>query len=1060
MGRRYIRYIIGVVLVLSASHLGFGQAKQIISKISSNLNNTIILPTQDNSALIKTELKSQIDGRPVHFAKGVSVNITPETHGKWEEYNDSELQWHLIIQSPNAYSLNLGFNNFKLPESSLFYISNKSGSDIKGPFTEKDNKEHKEFWSPLVRGDEIYLILIVPFDKKEELQFNLTKVSHDYLDFSSAISGDCNLDVICGEEDGFEMVDQYRDIIRSVGAYHINGVATCTGALINNTRQDKTPYFLTADHCGVNSATDASIVVYWNYENSYCRELGSSDNSDEGDGSFDQFNMGSILRASGENTDFTLLELNSPVPDQFNPFYAGWNAEDVYPSEAICIHHPGVEEKRISFEFDQLTSNNSINYIYVSDWDIGTTEGGSSGSPLFNNSKQIIGQLRGGQAACTNDLFDRFGRMARSWLGNNTVSGSLKPWLDPDNTGVLFLDGFEGDFLPVLDLAIYDFCNSADGFLTLEVTTSNAYQNFINIEVEDLPNGVNLLEVSENITPGEIGEIRLEIPSTVEFGSYVIKVTTTDGMSEGTVTARLNIDNGSPSIVDLIFPQDEFSNASTSQNLEWSEENQTTYYQLEVSESEDFTSLVFQQDFADSTTGVVTGLEEESTYFWRVKTINTCGESDWSEVFSFTTSSLFCLSFKSEGPPLELPEAGLNTINSDIFIDYPLVVDDVNILNLDISHTYISDLDIVLYAPDNQGTSILMQSPCDNHEDIFIGFDDQSGLTNYPCPPLNGDSYKPESPLSNLFVNNTDGPWTLQVNDTYNLDGGQLNSWEIELCFSGVTEALAINLEPEKFICAGQEAIFRIYYDTKGQVINTATLENLVGESIDFDDSFLPLQGSGVLDLRLNNLSQLDMGEQEIYLNLGLLDETKITLHQILSSEITSFSPDINGVTTDWIGSFNWEANNSDGYIAEIADDENFQNIIWSEEFSSSTNSFNGPIVPNGEYYFRMSSFNACSQFYTSTYNFIIEGSVNTTETILNHLEIFPNPTDNSIIIDGNIDYQNVEVGIYDISGKRIRQFNFRGEKHFTDVSQLKPGVYLIELELKNVTTVEKLIIF
>lgn len=1060
MGRQYCRCLYSVILVLSALHFTTAQSRQFSPIISSNINNTITLPIQDNSALLKTELTSQIEGRPVHFAKGLDVQISTETHGEWVDYDESKTQWQLVIRSAGAYSLNLGFNKFKLPKGSTFYISNKKGTDVKGPFTEYNNKAHNEFWSPLIRGDEIHLTLIVLSDKKDELQFNLKKISHDYMDFSSALSGSCNLDVICGEDDGYELVDQYRDIIRSVGAYHVNGVATCTGVLINNARQDKTPYFLTADHCGVNSATDASVVVYWNYENSYCREVGSLESGSDGDGSFDQFNMGSILRARGENTDFTLLELESPVQDQFNPFYAGWNAEDIYPSEAVCIHHPGVEEKRISFEFDQLTSNNSLNYIYVTDWDIGTTEGGSSGSPLFNNSKQIIGQLRGGQAACTNDLFDRFGRMARSWLGDNTVSGSLKPWLDPDNSGILFLDGFEGDFLPVLDLASYDVCNSVDKSVTIEVTTSNAYQDFINIEVGELPDGVNVVEVAENITPGEIGEVRLEVLSSVAFGSYTIRITTSDGISDGFVEAQLNIDNGPPSVVDLIFPPTDFSNASTSQSLEWSQELQAGYYRLEVSELEDFSSLVFQNEYADVTMTTATGLVEETKYYWRIKPINNCGEGDWSEIYNFTTSSLFCLSFNFDGPPLELPEAGLNSINSEIFVDFPLIIDDVNVLNVDLEHTYISDLDIVLYAPDNQATSILMQSPCNDQEDIFIGFDDQSNLINYPCPPIDGGSYKPESPLSNLLVANTDGPWTLQINDTYNLDGGQLNSWELELCFTGTAEALAVNLDQDKFICNGQEAIFQIYYDTKGQTINAATLETLVGEAIEFDESFLPLQGSGVFLLELSNSDQLEIGDQEIFLKLETLNETKITFNKILSSELTTFSPNIDGLTTDYIGSFNWEATNSDGFLAEIAEDENFQDIYWSEEFASSANSFDGPILPNGEYYFRMSSFNACSQFYTSTYNFIIEGSVNINETILNHLEIFPNPTDNSIIINGNIDYQNVEVGIYDISGKRIRQFNFRGEKHLTDVSQLKPGVYLIELVLENVKTVEKLIIF
>jgi len=1057
MGRRVT---IGWFLILLVVRVSIAQSKPINTITSSEISNTIILPIQDNSSLIKSELTSQIDGRPVHFAKGIKVNITPETHGKWESRGKNELRWELIIKSPDAFSLNLGFNNFMLPEGSQLFLSDATGNDTKGPFTESDNKEHKEFWTPLIRGDEIHIVLVLPKDKREELIMNLTKVSHDYLDFASKISGSCNLDVICGEDDGYELVEQYRDIIRSVGAYHINGEATCTGSLVNNTLKDKKPYFLTADHCGVTSSTDASLVVYWNYQSSYCRELGSSINSEDGDGRFDQFTIGSILRASWEDSDFALLELESPVQEQFDPFYAGWNAEGAYPASAICIHHPAGEEKRISFEFDPLTSNNTVNFIYVNDWDIGTTEGGSSGAPLFNPSSQIIGQLKGGLASCSNDSYDRFGRFARSWVGNSFPSGSLKPWLDPENTGVLSIDGFEGDFFPSVEFSVLNICNETDQLLTIDVTTSNAYANFITIEVDNVPIGVTVSQISENITPGDKGMFILEIPSDIPFGSYPIEITTTDGINEGSVGITLNIYNEVPTSVALAFPTDEFINASTSQLLEWNEVDQAQDYQLELSEKDNFSTLVLQEQFNSETNTVTSGLMELTQYFWRVRSTNSCGEGDWSEIFSFTTAPLFCKTYKSEHGPIEIPEAGFNTIISEIFIENSLTLNDINVLNVDVEHSYISDLDIVLLSPDNERTSVLIQTPCGDDQNIFMGFDDQSSELVYPCPPINGEAYRPITPLSNLLNTDSEGAWSLQVSDTYNLDGGQFNSWEVEFCFTGVTEAVAINLEPGKSICVGQEASIRIYYDTKGSAMNAASLENIQGEIINFDDSFLPLNGSGVIDLVLTEPTELVMGFQDIYFKLGSLDEILLEIEQIESSEITSFSPDIEGLTTDRIGNFNWTASNSTGFIAEIARDPDFEDIEWQQEFGASVSSFNGPLIPNGTYYLRMSSLNACSQFYTPTYNFIIEGSVNTYETILNHIEIFPNPVDDLLIIDGNIDYQNVEVGIFDITGKQMKQFVFRSETHQTDVSQLKPGVYLIEIALEDERKAEKLIIF
>lgn len=79
--------------------------------------------------------------------------------------------------------------------------------------------------------------------------------------------------------------------------------------------------------------------------------------------------------------------------------------------------------------------------VYGGHWDIGTTEPGSSGSPLFNQDNRVIGQLHGGDAACDNDESDWYGAFYASWTGGDKSSSRLLDWLDPGNTGQLFIDG-------------------------------------------------------------------------------------------------------------------------------------------------------------------------------------------------------------------------------------------------------------------------------------------------------------------------------------------------------------------------------------------------------------------------------------------------------------------------------------------------------------------------------------------------------------------------------------------------------------------------------------------
>ncbi len=85
----------------------------------------------------------------------------------------------------------------------------------------------------------------------------------------------------------------------------------------------------------------------------------------------------------------------------------------------------------------------------------GVTEGGSSGSPLFDNNGRIIGSLTGGMAACEPggngsgtgpDQPDYYGKFAYSWDQNGAESAQqLKYWLDPINSGVTYLGGINSN---------------------------------------------------------------------------------------------------------------------------------------------------------------------------------------------------------------------------------------------------------------------------------------------------------------------------------------------------------------------------------------------------------------------------------------------------------------------------------------------------------------------------------------------------------------------------------------------------------------------------------------
>jgi len=417
-----------------------------------------IMSAVDVAKLKAEDVVRESRGLAPRFATPIPVKLNPNNSGTWERVDSSTSIWRLRIISRGALSLNLGFTKYKMPAGGrlLLYPTDDRGIEpgkIR-TFTDADNERHHQLWTPVVFSDDIMVELVLPTAKRGELRLQLTSVGHDYRGFGrfrddamklAGTSGSCNVDVVCPQG------NPYSNQIRSVGVYSLGGGLFCTGSLVNNTAQDRKMYFLTANHCGVGSGNAASIVVYWNYQNSFCRPPGSAASGSDGDGTLNQFQTGAFYRAGYTKSDFTLVELDDPPSAGFNIFWAGWDRSTGDFTSAEGIHHPNTAEKRISLSNTSTTTTSwgkpripgdgtHLHVFWVPG--IGVTEPGSSGSPLYSPQGRYIGQLHGGPSSCTaSDKSDYYGRFSVSWDKSNKASQRLREWLDPGITNVVTLDG-------------------------------------------------------------------------------------------------------------------------------------------------------------------------------------------------------------------------------------------------------------------------------------------------------------------------------------------------------------------------------------------------------------------------------------------------------------------------------------------------------------------------------------------------------------------------------------------------------------------------------------------
>jgi len=372
---------------------------------------------------------------PWRFGVRRQVDFGVDIGGQWTALPDGSMLWRQAVRSPGAKTLNLQFDAFDLPPGARLWVHSPDGQ-VQGAFTEANHNPKRSFATGQIDGDEVILEYWEPADAAFRGRLHLSNLTHGYRGLDTAAPQDKVFGEALACNDNAACATGWERQTRSVVLITVGGDGFCTGALINNTNRDGTPYILTANHC---LGGDPSLWIYrFNWQSPTCANPATSPAYDEIGGSF--------LVASTFDSDFGLLQLFDPVPPSFNAYFSGWDATGAIPQGGVGIHHPTGDIKKISFENSPLTSddyNGGVNTHWrINEWDEGTTEGGSSGSPLFDlQSGRIIGQLQGGDAGC--NVFDWFGKLSRSWDDGVGPTERLQDWLAPGQPGTLTLDGYD-----------------------------------------------------------------------------------------------------------------------------------------------------------------------------------------------------------------------------------------------------------------------------------------------------------------------------------------------------------------------------------------------------------------------------------------------------------------------------------------------------------------------------------------------------------------------------------------------------------------------------------------
>ncbi len=374
------------------------------------------------------------------------------------------LVWGAAVEVANAQALRLRLEKLVLPDGTRLWVH---GTADQAYFFDLSHRTPEgSAWSPMVLGDRIHLEIEVPESfRGRPFSLEVAQVSEYLIRPAGAVPAlagpivapedgaeDCLVFGSCYNSTHFSGINDARGYV--VQQYFEDGAGfVCSGGLLNDfDAATQKPWMLSAAHCydGLNLANvESSIDPWYRYVATGCPPTGST---------LQQGPIGGdiVVVKPAPDPDVALVLMNSMgLPGGL--VLGGWSTLHVGHGQQLhrlshpvaCI--PGLpctgpaDEAILPQMYSRHTTDDTpafdctgvgigLNEFIYSVTTLGTTAGGSSGSPIARNDGIIVGQLLGKcQAGNTDDC--AYGMF--NVLDGRFEAGYefLEPFLNPTTTG-------------------------------------------------------------------------------------------------------------------------------------------------------------------------------------------------------------------------------------------------------------------------------------------------------------------------------------------------------------------------------------------------------------------------------------------------------------------------------------------------------------------------------------------------------------------------------------------------------------------------------------------------
>ena len=220
------------------------------------------------------------------------------------------------------------------------------------------------------------------------------------------------------------------------------------------------------------------------------------------------------------------------------------------------------------------------------------------------------------------------------------------------NTSNFTINSTEPTFILTETSGSQTVCNSENqtAIYNLNFDFINDYSESVTFSASGQPTGSNVTFSATSVNGDETVTMTVSNLEGVTAQFYPIDIEASSSTITKNIGLELSVLSSTFSEQTLSSPENNATNLILTETLVWSLDVNASSYDLQVATDALFTNIIVEENTIAAlyTLNASDNLLESTSYYWRVKAKNICGESNYSTVYSFTTQDCSnCISMGS-----------------------------------------------------------------------------------------------------------------------------------------------------------------------------------------------------------------------------------------------------------------------------------------------------------------------------------------------------------------------------------------------------------------------------